>query len=92
MRRSDWRMDMGATVLGDGVRFRVWAPAARRVDVQLARDGTPLAQTDDGVWEGVVAQARAGSTYRYRLDGAGAYPDPYSRSQPDVLDGSSAIV
>jgi maltooligosyltrehalose trehalohydrolase len=92
MRRSDWRMDMGATVLGDGVRFRVWAPAARRVDVQLAAECTPLAQTDDGVWEGVVAQARAGSTYRYCLDGAGAYPDPYSRSQPDGPHGPSEVV
>jgi maltooligosyltrehalose trehalohydrolase len=85
-------MEMGATVEGDGVRFRVWAPLAERVEVELESGLLPLRSEDDGVWGGVGAHARAGHRYRYRLDGQHAYPDPYSRSQPMGPHGSSEIV
>ena len=83
---------MGARVTPDGVRFRVWAPAARTVEVDLGSRSVALARTDDGVWDGLVVGVGAGSRYRFELDGQGSYPDPYSRSQPDGVHGPSEVV
>jgi maltooligosyltrehalose trehalohydrolase len=79
------------------VHFRVWAPAARRVDVVLydaAGGGTdhPLAAEGGGYFAGVVGGAGAGARYRYRLDGGEAFPDPAAREQPDGVHGPSAVV
>lgn len=92
-----WKLDLGANVLdGGGVRFRVWAPNAQRVDVQLERDGEPvrhqLNADADGYHSGTVTGARAGDRYRYALDGGTPFPDPCSRSQPDGPHGPSEIV
>jgi maltooligosyltrehalose trehalohydrolase len=94
LRISAARMDMGATVKLDGVRFRVWAPAAKRVDVDVEADGRSvvLTRAEDGTWAGVVSDARAGSRYRYRLNGGASYPDPYSRLQPEGPHGPSEVV
>ena len=43
-------------------------------------------------WVGVVPEATAGMTYRYRLDGGALYPDPCSRFQPEGPHGPSLIV
>jgi len=90
--RSDWRLEMGALLLQEGVRFRVWAPAARSVDVEIGERGVALTAGADGVWEGMVAQAKAGDRYRFRVNDEAAYPDPYSRSQPDGPHGASEVV
>jgi maltooligosyltrehalose trehalohydrolase len=71
----------------------VWAPAARSAAVELSDSGRELAleRDDDGVWAGLVRDARAGSRYWYRLDGQLSRPDPYSRSQPDGVHGPSQV-
>jgi maltooligosyltrehalose trehalohydrolase len=89
------RLPVGAEPLpGCGVHFRVWAPAAREVAVEL--DGGaiwPLAPQSDGYFAGLVAEAAAGMRYRYRLDGGErVLPDPASRFQPDGPQGSSEII
>jgi maltooligosyltrehalose trehalohydrolase len=93
------RLPIGAEVRGAaGVHFRVWAPLRTRVDVVLSRgDGGgesahPLAREEGGYWSGVVDEARAGSLYRFRLDGGGAFPDPASRFQPEGPHGPSMVV
>lgn len=97
MTTSSWQLELGAQALDGGrARFRVWAPAARSVEVEVYPwpEGIvryPLAHEGDGVW-GAVADARAGWLYRYRLDGEWAYPDPYSRSQPEGVHGPAQIV
>src|SRR5258706_568758 len=65
-----------------GARFRVWAPACRRLEVLLS-DGrtTSLARSDDGYFEGVSPHARAGTLYKYRLHGRDLLPEPPSRIQ-----------
>ncbi len=86
---------MGATLTPEGVHFRVWAPAARRVEVELQATpvrSVPMQRADDGTWATVVAEASAGTRYRYRLDGGGSFPDPYSRSQPEGVHGPSEVV
>ncbi|MGH7322427.1 MAG: alpha-amylase family glycosyl hydrolase, partial [Candidatus Rokuibacteriota bacterium] len=92
---------VGAEVSPDGgVYFRVWAPRAGRVDVVLEgesrlteppADGA-LAPEGDGYFSGRVADARAGTRYRYRLDGGGDFPDPASRFQPEGPHGASEVV
>jgi maltooligosyltrehalose trehalohydrolase len=85
---------MGANVTAAGVRFRVWAPSARQVDVVLAGGdrGTPLEKETDGVWSVVVPEARPGTRYRYRLNKDLLRPDPYSRYQPEGVHGPSEVV
>jgi maltooligosyltrehalose trehalohydrolase len=94
LQTSGWRLELGATPGPDGVLFRVWAPAATSVDVELTTNATlvPLRPAGDGVWSGLVPHARPGTLYHYRLNGKDARPDPYSRSQPQGVHGSSEVV
>ena len=76
-----------------GVRFRLWAPGARRIELRLEdAGGTLLAmeRAQGGWWELEVAQARAGSRYGYRIDGGLVVPDPASRANPDDVQRSLA--
>jgi maltooligosyltrehalose trehalohydrolase len=85
---------MGANITPEGVRFRVWAPAARRVEVVLD-EGSGCAELQpegDGLWSGVVGEARAGTRYLFRLNQEVSRPDPYSRYQPDGVHGRSEVV
>src|SRR5689334_13281064 len=87
------RLPVGAEVQpAGGVHFRVWAPRRREVEVVLegphaVGSGPGVARhvlepEADGYFSALVPEARAGSLYRYRLDGAEAFPDPASRFQP----------
>jgi maltooligosyltrehalose trehalohydrolase len=50
----------------------------------LAGNSRPLVMTSlpEGWFELVTAEARAGSRYRYRIDGKTEVPDPVSRRNP----------
>jgi maltooligosyltrehalose trehalohydrolase len=92
-----WRPSLGAWCEAAGTRFRVWAPTRERVDVVIERSRrAPLSQrlerAPDGTHTGFVDGAGAGDYYRYRLDGAGPYPDPAARFQPDGVHGPSQII
>jgi maltooligosyltrehalose trehalohydrolase len=83
---------LGASCLDSGlVRFRVWAPQAEEVAVQLDGELLPLAPLSEGVFT-LEARVAAGSDYRFVLDGQLALPDPASRSQPDGVGGRSRIL
>ncbi|HUK17555.1 MAG TPA: malto-oligosyltrehalose trehalohydrolase [Bryobacteraceae bacterium] len=89
------RFPIGAEVLHDssGVHFRVWAPRRRKVEVMLEGGAAvPLEREPGGHFSGLVAEAHAGSLYRFRLDGGGAFPDPASRFQPEGPHGPSRVV
>ena len=91
-RRHD--MPFGAQFERDGaVRFRLWAPAAREVALCLD-DGSvlPLARPGAGWHELVTRRARAGTRYRYRIDGELEVPDPASRFNPDDVHGASQVI
>jgi len=45
-----------------------------------------------GIWELVVKDAKAGTLYKYTIDGKGPFPDPVSRSQPKGVHGPSQVV
>jgi malto-oligosyltrehalose trehalohydrolase len=88
-------MPQGAQIEDDGrVRFRLWAPSARTVELLLdgGRQVVPL-QAMPGGWHDVTTDAaRAGSRYRFRIDGDLAVPDPASRFQPEDVTGPSQVV
>ncbi len=67
-------MPFGAECREDGsIRFRLWAPAARQVDLSLANSSRPnylsLERLDDGWFELVTDAAKPGTQYRFRIDG-----------------------
>lgn len=89
--RLAWERPLGAVPEpGGATTFRVWAPRARELTVELPGRSEPLA-ADRGVFEGRVA-AVPGEDYRYRIDGGEPLPDPCSRSQPGGVRGPSRIV
>jgi maltooligosyltrehalose trehalohydrolase len=86
---------VGAEATSDGVRFRVWAPRARELQVVFDDEKLPplrLAPETDGYFCGMLSGAGPGLLYRYRLDGDGPYPDPRSRYQPRGPHGPSMVV
>ncbi len=91
-------MPFGAQVLPDGrVRFRLWAPAAGRVELVLdssagAQRVLAPAMSGDGWHELITRHAHAGSRYRYRIDGGTLVPDPASRRNPQGVHGPSEVV
>jgi maltooligosyltrehalose trehalohydrolase len=85
-------LPMGATLEDGGVRFRVWAPDAQRVQLELPERLHDLTPEGDGVWSELVDGLKAGARYRFRLDEQGSFPDPYSRSQPEGPHGPSEVI
>jgi len=83
---------LGASLKTRGTEFRVWAPHCRTVEVLLEGHAPVPLQADTGLFAGLVPDARAGSRYRYRLDGQRDRPDPVSRYQPDGVHGPSMVV
>lgn len=93
MSSSVWSLARGASVVPGGVRFSVWAPNASSVAVRLEGGGTHALDSSGGdVYEGVLREARAGSDYRFVVDGDRAVPDPVSRHQPKGVHGPSRVI
>jgi maltooligosyltrehalose trehalohydrolase len=86
-------MPFGAQVQpAGGVRFRLWAPAAKQVDLSFEDRFLPMQQAGAGWFELLHDKAKAGSRYRYRIDGGQEVPDPASRFQPRDAEGPSEVV
>lgn len=79
-----------------GCRFRLWAPAARHIDLCL-EDGSkesilPMQPEKDGWFSLTTNRARPGTLYRYRINGDQRVPDPASRFQPQDVHGPSQVI
>ncbi|MFG6109697.1 malto-oligosyltrehalose trehalohydrolase [Stenotrophomonas nematodicola] len=79
-----WRQEDG------GYCFRLWAPAADRVELLLDGEIVAMAPEDDGC-HAVSCACAPGTRYRFRIDGTLSVPDPASRWQPEGLKGASAV-
>ena len=95
--RASHDMPFGCVPLqAGGVRFRLWAPSARRVDLKLEKTGSsvllPMQAGEDGWYQLDCPQAAAGSRYRFQIDGGVLVPDPASRANPDDVHGASLVV
>jgi malto-oligosyltrehalose trehalohydrolase len=81
----------GVTLNSDGATFRLWAPAAKRVDVLL--DGPhALHRGDDGWFSANIAGVTAGTLYKFRIDDEVDVPDPASAFQPQDVSGPSEVI
>jgi maltooligosyltrehalose trehalohydrolase len=96
MSTQDRRLPIGAEYRPhEATHFRVWAPAARKVEVVFeggTRASAALQPEAGGYFSGEVAGAKPGTRYRFRLDGGDAFPDPASRWQPEGPHGPSEVV
>ena len=90
-------MPFGAEWRDDGrVRFRLWAPAAHKVQIEL-RDGKqpmvlPLESRPAGWFELTTDAAKPGTEYSFRINDAQKVPDPASRFQPRDVHGPSEVI
>ena len=90
-------MPFGAQIADDGVtRFRLWAPGAKDVGLELGESSPtrpmPMAATGEGWFEASTADAPAGTRYAFRIDGGIVVPDPASRANPDDVHGPSMVI
>ena len=86
-------MPFGAEVLASGgVRFRLWAPAAKTIELVIENKAFPMEKRKEGWFEHVERQAGAGTLYQYRINGKQLVPDPASRFQPRDVDGPSEVI
>jgi len=91
-----WNLAIGATVIPDGTRFRVWAPDAHTVEVVIYEAGRAAAkhalQKNGEYWQAEIGGVGAGARYAYSVDGGEPRPDPASRSQPDGVHAPSEVI
>jgi maltooligosyltrehalose trehalohydrolase len=85
------RRQFGARLTANGAAFRLWAPAAKRVDLVLEKP-YPLTRGEDGWFSTEISGAKAGTRYRFRIDGEIEVPNPASRFQPDDVFGPSEVI
>jgi maltooligosyltrehalose trehalohydrolase len=95
IRRHD--MPFGVECCHDGsVRFRLWAPAAREVEVCVGEltspNRIPLERSENGWFELITDAAGPGSRYQFRIDRGQNVPDPASRFQPQDVHGPSEVI
>ena len=69
--------------------FRLWAPAAGRVEVEACGQRVPMKAAFGGWWSAAVAGISADEKYAFRLDGGELLADPRSPRQPFGPAGSS---
>jgi maltooligosyltrehalose trehalohydrolase len=96
MGSASWSFDLGASVLKEGTRFRVWAPKAEKVSLLLlsgkAAGSLAMEQEEKGYFSITVPGVGDGEPYMYQLDDGPAHPDPASRYQPSGVDEASQVV
>ena len=86
-------LPFGAELLDDGAtQFRIWAPSAGQVVLELDGHKPLPMQTDDGGWHSGTHPAPAGTQYRYRLPDGLLVPDPASRHQAGDVHDASIVV
>jgi maltooligosyltrehalose trehalohydrolase len=81
----------GASLSTDGASFRLWAPAAKRVDLLLDRPH-PMLLNKDGWFSLDLSGVRAGARYKFRIDDEIDVPDPASAFQPEDVSGPSEVI
>ncbi len=81
---------------GTAVRWRVWAPRARRVELLLLEGAEhnryPMEPEGRGYFHCTRAEVADGQRYAYSLDDGPPRPDPCSLWQPEGAGGPSAVV
>ena len=94
-----WSLDIGASLLSkEKVSFRVWAPLAESVSVEITSQvksraiSIRLRKDESGYFAGAGEGISQGDSYFYVIDRDGRYPDPASRFQPRGVHGPSQVI
>ena len=82
----------GPSLTTDGTTFRLWAPAAKSVDVLIDGKAHALTRGKNGWYSAEMTGVKAGARYRFKIDGETEVPDPGSRFQPDDVTGPSEVI
>jgi len=84
-------MPFGTKVLEAGqVRFRLWAPGANNVCLNLGSDDLPMVGSANG-WFELAREVPHGARYQFTI-GECTVPDPASRYQPLGIHGPSEVI
>jgi maltooligosyltrehalose trehalohydrolase len=82
----------GAKPGKSGTLFRLWAPAAKRVDLVPGQRSLAMRRGDGGWFSLDVAELGAGTRYKFRIDDEIDVPDPASAFQPEDVFGPSEVI
>ena len=82
----------GPRLTQDGTSFRLWAPAAKSVDVLIDGKTHALTRDENGWYSADISGVTAGARYRFKIDGETEVPDPGSRFQPGDVAGPSEVI
>jgi malto-oligosyltrehalose trehalohydrolase len=77
---------------GEGTTFRLWAPAAAKVELVIGGAAVAMTACSDGWFETIYLGAAPGTRYSFRIDDRIEVPDPASNFQPDDVHGSSEVI
>jgi maltooligosyltrehalose trehalohydrolase len=72
--------------------FRVWAPKAKRVEIEVRGERLPMSAGENGWWSAEISSVEPGTDYAFVLDGGKPLPDPRSPWQPHGIHGPSRTV
>ncbi len=72
--------------------FRVWAPGAKKVDVEVKDRRLAMAPEEHGYWFLQTPEAGPGDDYAFCLDDGPPLPDPRSPWQPQGVHAPSRLV
>jgi maltooligosyltrehalose trehalohydrolase len=72
--------------------LQVWAPDAKRVQVETGGERHPMYRRADGWWHASILTLSAGDDYAYLIDDGQPLPDPRSAWQPLGVHGPSRLV
>ena len=73
-------------------RFKVWAPAATKVAVEIGDRRYPMTRGDGGWWFAQISLSETDIDYAFVVDGDRPLPDPRSPWQPYGVHGPSRVV
>jgi maltooligosyltrehalose trehalohydrolase len=72
--------------------FRVWAPNAQQVKLEIDGRRIPMSEAHGGWWSAAVERVPDNADYAFILDDGKPLPDPRSPWQPGGVQGPSRVV
>jgi maltooligosyltrehalose trehalohydrolase len=88
---NDQGFSFGPQPTASGTRFRLWAPGAEAIILEIEGQEASRMKLLPAGWHETEAPAGAGARYRFRLPDGTLVPDPASRFQPDDVHGPSLV-
>src|SRR5438067_12884138 len=82
----------GGTTGSSGLRTSVWAPKAKRVEVETGKRRLPMTLQEGGWWVLDSGAVASGADYSFVLDGGQPLPDPRTPWQPYGVHGPSRSI